>query len=150
GAVLIELLARLRAANPNALFCLDPVMGDTQKGLYVRPEIPAFFAGHALPLADIVMPNAFEAELLTGIKADTIEGALEAAQALRRRGPTVALVTGIAHRNETTAEIGALALGPNGAWFAASPTLDVPAHGAGDCFAALFLARYLKTRNTKK
>ncbi|HEY9549804.1 MAG TPA: pyridoxal kinase, partial [Kiloniellaceae bacterium] len=66
GAVILDAAARLRAANPQALWCCDPVMGDHGKGLFVRAGVPEFMAGRALPAADILTPNQFELELLAG------------------------------------------------------------------------------------
>ena len=42
GAAIAEAVDRVRRANPAALYACDPVMGDDE-GLYVAPDIPAFF-----------------------------------------------------------------------------------------------------------
>ena len=66
GPVLLDIVARVKGANPRALFCCDPVMGDVGLGYYVRAGIPEFFRDRALALADVVTPNRFELEWLTG------------------------------------------------------------------------------------
>ena len=66
GPVLLDIVERVRAANPRALFCCDPVIGDVDTGSYVTPGIAEFFRDRALALADIVTPNLFELEYLTG------------------------------------------------------------------------------------
>ena len=53
------------AENPRAVYCCDPVIGDVDEGVYVRPGIEAFLRDHALPQADIATPNRFELERLT-------------------------------------------------------------------------------------
>src|SRR5271168_4549251 len=67
-----ELVARtveaVKRANPAALYLCDPVMGDGDR-LFVKPEIPDLMRDRLVPLADIVTPNCFELDLLTGIKA---------------------------------------------------------------------------------
>ena len=49
------------------MYCCDPVIGDTETGVYVRPGIEEFLRDHALPQADIATPNRFELERLTGL-----------------------------------------------------------------------------------
>src|SRR5690348_12380027 len=66
GEVLLDIVARVKQANPLALFCCDPVIGDTDTGSYVREGVAEFFRDRALTLADIVTPNRFELEYLTG------------------------------------------------------------------------------------
>src|SRR5580698_5161116 len=66
GAVLLDIVARVKQANPRALFCCDPVIGDTDTGRYVRDGVAEFFRDRALALADIATPNRFELEFLTG------------------------------------------------------------------------------------
>ena len=56
----------VRAANPKALYCCDPVIGDTGRASIVRPGIAEFMRERAVPAADILTPNQFELELLTG------------------------------------------------------------------------------------
>jgi pyridoxine kinase len=86
GAVVLDAVARVKSANPAALWCCDPVIGDVGIGIYVRPGIAEFFRDQALPVADIVTPNLFEAQFLTGRTIDGPETALEAAAVLRARG----------------------------------------------------------------
>src|SRR3954452_12995798 len=87
GPVLLDIVGRVRAANPRALFCCDPVIGDVDTGSYVTEGIAEFFRDRALALADIVTPNRFELEYLTGRNIGTVNEAAEAAAGLRRLGP---------------------------------------------------------------
>src|SRR6185437_334018 len=96
GTVVLDAAARLRAANPRTLWCCDPVMGDAGSGLYVRPGIPEFFRERAMPAADIVTPNQFELEQLTGRRIASLDDALTAARALAARGPRIVMVTSLA------------------------------------------------------
>lgn len=141
GPVVLEAVAAVKRANPNALYCCDPVMGEKDRGAYVRAGIPEFFRDHALAAADIVIPNLFELEFLSGRSAYDIPSARVAAQALLARGPRLVVVSGLHGEGGT---IAVLAATKDGAWLAETPVLDVAAHGAGDAFAALFLGHYLK------
>ncbi len=141
GPVLLDIVGRVKAANPRALFCCDPVIGDVDTGSYVRPGIAEFFRDRALALTDIVTPNRFELEFLTGEAVSGIAEAAAAARELRRRGPATVLLTSL----ETGADrIAMLAVGDDGAWVVETPRLPVMLNGCGDVTAALFLARRLR------
>ncbi|MBV9587429.1 MAG: pyridoxal kinase PdxY [Alphaproteobacteria bacterium] len=141
GPVLLDIVEQVRAANPNALFCCDPVIGDVDTGPYVTDGIAEFFRDTALALADIITPNRFELEHLTGHKVATLTEAASAAAALRALGPKIVLVTSIELEGE---RIAMLAAGPDGVWSAETPRLPVMLNGCGDVTAALFLGRLLR------
>jgi pyridoxine kinase len=143
GEVVLDAVAKVRAARPGALYCCDPVIGDFGRGVFVRPGIAQFFAERALPMADIVTPNHFELEHLTGKKIASRAEAIEAAESLRARGPRIVLVTSVEGEAE---RIGVLAVGEEGAFLVETPRLPLTVNGAGDALAALFLGRYLETR----
>ena len=141
GPVLLDIVARVKAANPRALYCCDPVMGDVGLGYYVRAGIPEFFRDRALALADIVTPNRFELEWLSGRPVRNLADAREAAAALRQSGPAIVLATSL---DADADRVAALAAGPDGVWAAETPRLAIEATGCGDAVAALFLAWLLK------
>jgi pyridoxine kinase len=140
GPVMLDAAARVKTANPKALYLLDPVLGDNLRGLFVRPGIPEFFRDTAIAAADIVTPNDFELEVLTDLPARDFASARVAAAALLTRGPRLVVVTGLREGKR----IGALAVTATGAWRVLTPVVDAPAQGAGDVFAATFLGAYLR------
>jgi pyridoxine kinase len=141
GPVLLDIVSRVKEANPRALFCCDPVMGDVGLGYYVPAGIPEFFRDHALALADVVTPNRFELEWLSGEPVRSLAEACDAVAALRQRGPAIVLATSL----ETVADrIAAIAAGPEGVWAVETPRLPIEATGCGDAVAALFLGWLLK------
>ena len=141
GPVLLDIVARVKEANPRALYCCDPVMGDVGLGYYVRSGIPEFFRDHALALADVVTPNRFELEWLSGRPVRSLVEAADAAAVLRQCGPAIVLATSL----ETDAEdVAAIAAGPDGVWAVETPRLPIEATGCGDAVAALFLGWLLK------
>ena len=142
GPVMQDAIAAVKQRRPDALHCCDPVIGDNGAS-YVADGVAEFFKNFAVPAADIVTPNAFEAERLTGRAIGSPDNALQAARALQSMGPPIALVTGIQHG----ADLVTVAVDHKGAWIVAAPALEVPGHGAGDAFAALFLGHYLKDRD---
>uniref|UniRef100_A0A1B6MA51 Pyridoxal kinase n=1 Tax=Graphocephala atropunctata TaxID=36148 RepID=A0A1B6MA51_9HEMI len=60
-----EVIRQLRQHNKNLIFVCDPVLGDNGK-MCVPESHVAIYRDHIIPLADIVTPNQYEAELLTG------------------------------------------------------------------------------------
>ena len=140
GPLLLDIVARVKAANPRALFCCDPVMGDDDTGWYVGEGVRQFFRARAMAAADIATPNRFELEWLTGRRIESLAQAGEAALALAAQGPRVVLVTSL----EAAADrVAIVAAGPQESWAAETPRLPIAATGCGDAVSALFLARLL-------
>ena len=129
---------RVKAANPAAIYCCDPVLGD-DGALYVRPGVPEFIRDIALPLADIATPNQFELRHLTGLPCDTLPSAKAAVSLIQGRGPRIVLVTSL-NVADTPAESIDMLVGV-GARFhrLRAPRLPITVNGAGDAIAALFL-----------
>src|SRR5262245_61529561 len=74
GPVVADAAARVRTANPEALWLLDPVIGDRGR-VFVRAGVPDFIRDVAMPQADVLTPNAFELEYLTGVAPTTLDAA---------------------------------------------------------------------------
>ena len=147
GAAILSAVARVRAANPQALYCCDPVIGDVGRGVFVRPGIPEFMRDLAVPAADIVTPNQFELDFLSGLPTGTLAEAKAAVAAVQRLGPRVVLVTSL-HTQETPADAIDLMAGEGGAFFRVrTPRLELSVNGAGDAIAALFFVHYARTRS---
>jgi pyridoxine kinase len=146
AAVVADAVGRVRAANPDALYCCDPVIGEVGRGVYVRAGISEAFHDCLVPLADLVTPNPFELELLTGTPPTTIESAHAAARTLVHRGPRLVVATGL-RPPETPRELAVLAVTQDQAWVIRHPRRRVRVWGTGDAFAALFLGAYLGRRD---
>jgi pyridoxine kinase len=141
ASAVLDIVARVKRANPRALYCCDPVMGDVAAGWYAAPELRAFFRDRALPCADIVTPNRFELEWLGGRPVGGLAEAAAAVAALRERGPRIVLVTSLDYAPDRLAMV---AGGAEGIWVVETPRLPITASGCGDTVAALFLARLLR------
>ncbi len=141
GPVLLDIVGRVKEANPRALFACDPVMGDVGRGWYVLAGVPEFYRDHAIAMADIMTPNRFELEWLTGRPVTTLAEAGAAAAGLRERGPGIVLVTSLDLADD---RIAVVAAGPDGAWAVNTPRLPIEATGCGDAVAALFLGWLLR------
>lgn len=145
GQAILAAAAAVKAANPRALWCCDPVIGDVGRGVFVRPDIPEFMRERALPAADVVTPNQFELEFLTGRRLSSVGEAKAALAALHAMGPKVALVTSLI-LDDTPGDSIDMAASAGGAIVRLrTPRLDLSVNGAGDAIAALFFIHFLRT-----
>jgi len=90
---LASVVSHLKSVNPELLYVCDPVMGDTGPGLYVPPDLLPVYKSLILPLADVCLPNQFEAELLTDKKIVTEEDAREVMDLLHSKGPSTVILS---------------------------------------------------------
>ncbi len=144
GEAILDAVAQVKAANPAALYCLDPVIGDSGR-VYVRPGIPEYLRDRALALADIATPNQFELEWLSGQPVATLAGAKAALAGLQALGPRCVLVTSLAVEDTPADCLDLLAAEGGACWRLRTPRLAQHFSGAGDTIAALFLYHRLAT-----
>jgi pyridoxine kinase len=145
GAAVVGAVAAVRAANPRAVYCCDPVIGDVGRGVFVRPGIPEFLRDVAVPAADVVTPNHFELDLLAGATTRSIAEVADAAAAVHALGPRVVLTTSLVADDTPDDAVDLLASEGGRHFRVRTPRLDVSVNGAGDAIAALFLAHWLRS-----
>ncbi|MGN6273322.1 MAG: pyridoxal kinase PdxY [Protaetiibacter sp.] len=147
GDVIIDAVTRVKAANPDAVYACDPVMGNAKSGCFVAPQIPVLLRERVVPVADIITPNQFELGFLTETAPDTIASTLASADAARAMGPRTVLVTSVERPDREPDTIEMMVVDDSGAWIVQTPLLPLKANGSGDVTAALFTAHYLATRS---
>jgi pyridoxine kinase len=149
GEAILHAVASVRRANPKALYCCDPVIGDTDTGVYVRPGIEDFLRGQALAAADITTPNRFEIERLTGIDCSSLDGAKQAVLRLRSMlhpdGPACVLLTSLETDSTPSDCIDMMTFADGAFHLLRTPKLGLSVNGAGDAIAALFLFHLLRS-----
>jgi len=135
-----EVFKQLKTKNKDLIYVCDPVMGDNGK-FYVPQELLPIYRDEIVPFADVLTPNQFEAELLTGITIKTELDAFKAMKLLHDKGPEIVVLTSSAFENQ-----------PNLVLMASSkkdltrylrmeiPRLDAIFTGTGDLFASMLLA----------
>ena len=97
---LASVVSHLKSVSPDLTYVCDPVMGDTGPGLYVPAELLPVYKEQILPLADVCLPNQFEAELLTDKKITTEEEAREVMELLHDMGPATVILSSTELGNE--------------------------------------------------
>jgi pyridoxine kinase len=124
---------RARDAAVKPIVLVDPILGDADKGLYVKPEVEAAIRALLIPRADVLAPNLWELQRITGAKVRDAESAVKAAKLLKKP----VLVSSIPCGAD---QIGALYVDKGSAWLAChAKAVEVP-KGTGDLLTALFAA----------
>ena len=112
------------------IIIVDPTIGDAGKGLYVPADVAEAVISDLCPRADIVAPNAWELQRLTGAESRDPTQALHAARLLGRPVMVSSVLRG--------SEIGVVYADKREAWLAAHPRGDSAPKGTGDLLSALF------------
>lgn len=137
-------IEQLKTRKPELIYCCDPILGDEAPpgfdpksgGIYVAREIAEGIRDTLLPLADIISPNRFELEYLSGMACTSPEDAAKAATSL---GPKTVLATSI----PSEGNLATLLCSGSGLAIETTPLLrDVP-KGTGDVLVALYLGHSL-------
>ncbi|XP_019379419.1 PREDICTED: pyridoxal kinase [Gavialis gangeticus] len=162
-AMVVDIVKELKQQNSNLVYVCDPVMGDKWNGegsMYVPKDLLPVYRDKVVPVADIITPNQFEAELLTGRKIHTEKEAIEVMDMLHAMGPETVVITS----SDLQAPLGndyLIALGSQRKTEAdgtkvmqrirvESPKVDAVFVGTGDLFAAMLLAWTHKHPNNLK
>src|SRR5581483_12224676 len=130
--LVIATLEAARAKKPDVVFACDPVMGD-DGALYVSKALAESILKDLVPRADILFPNIFELQQLSGLPVTGVKDVRPAMETLRKKTRGALIVaTGIPdseHRDILTS----LALDDSGLWQAKAKRHDMKASGNGDC-----------------
>jgi pyridoxine kinase len=150
GGAILDAVSLVKRANPVARYCCDPVIGDIGRGIFVREGIPEFIKSRAVPAADVITPNHFELDYLSGRASESLQQVRDAVNAVHDLGPRAVLVTSL-HTKETPEDaIDLLASDESGCFRVRTPKLALTINGAGDAIAALFFAHYLRSGSIRE
>lgn len=136
----IRAVKELKEANSAITYVCDPVLGDAGK-FYVPKELMPIYRDQLLPLADIITPNQFEAELLSGVTITNQESALKALSILHDKGVGTVILSSYEAGNEETLVTLASTLKGNDRRVCRLefPRLNCTFTGTGDLLSALLL-----------
>lgn len=150
---ILDVIQTLRQANSNIRYVCDPVLGDNGK-LYVPQNLVSIYRNEVIPVADVVTPNQFEVEQLTGICIKNMNDAKLAACHLHDLGPSLVVITSLVFELEADNDDGSERTitvfasqrdqredgsVKDSVWCIETPVLDGHYTGTGDICAALLL-----------
>lgn len=146
GGVILDLVSRVKTANPGAIFFCDPVMGHPVKGCKVAPGVAEFHRDQSSLAADMMSPNVLELGKLMDREIDDVSGCLSAARELLRRGPRLVLVKHLSYAAKDPNAFEMLLAAADEAWHISRPLVEFERHpvGVGDLTSGLLLASLLK------
>ncbi|KAH8924923.1 Bud site selection protein 16, partial [Atractiella rhizophila] len=161
--VVAKMAKRLREANPDLVYVLDPVMGDDGR-IYVSPEVIPIYKS-LLPLATITTPNYFEAELLTEVKLTSLSAIREALHKFHGLYSTPNVIISSVSLPQSELKILDPSIDDNGTYLVCAgssvqkngdekafallfPAFEEHFEGVGDLFSALITARFSPTSSS--
>lgn len=147
GERILEIVRQVKAANPQAKYFCDPVMGHPEKGCIVAPGVAEFHKRYALPASDIIAPNLIELELLSGHDVKDVNDAVATARELIAQGPEIVLLKHLARAGYSQDRFEMLLVTADEAWHISRPLIDFGARqpvGVGDVTSGLLLVKLLQ------
>jgi pyridoxine kinase len=147
GEAILDAVGKVKVANPMAIYACDPVIGDVGRGIFVRPGIPEFMRDQAVPAAEIITPNQFELEFLSGQAVTELASLRRALAKVHASGPRIVLVTSLIMADTSADCIDLVASAEGTLYRLRTPRLDCNVNGAGDAIAALFLVHCLRSKD---
>ncbi|KAK4217656.1 proliferating cell nuclear antigen [Rhypophila decipiens] len=149
GQIAQELKARAKErGRPGSFFwVLDPVMGDNGN-LYVAQDVVPVYRS-LISHADLILPNQFEAELLSEVKIETMDSLAQAIQVMHERYkiPHIVITSvSLSHPDHPISSLSVVGSTMTSDLKARPfkivfPAIDCYFSGTGDMFAALMVVR---------
>lgn len=142
-----RIIQNLKKINPSLVYVCDPVMGDNGK-MYVPSELLPVYKETVVPLADIITPNHFEIELLTGRKIENEEDVKLALEDLHSMGPKTVVISSshLGTNGNIVSMASTVKNGKKERFKVEFPHIPAIFVGTGDLFAACLLA-WMQTDN---
>lgn len=141
-----DIVSSWKKINPEIQYLCDPVIGNTH--CFVKPEVLEFFKSNLQ--ADIITPNQFEAETLSGIKIENEDSAAKVCDYFHNKGISTVIITGNKFQGMDGLNV---CLSSNGERFIKNTKeyeFAISPNGTGDVFSALFLGSYLKSNSAER
>ncbi len=139
GAAVKEVVKFVKKYRPPHVV-LDPVLSASTGKVLLKSEAMSLLKEILMPLASVVTPNLYEAEILTGKKVTEVKEMAEAARMIKDIGPDVVVTGG--HLKEKCVDL--LYYGKDNYQFSGPKISAKHTHGSGCVFStalATFLAK---------
>ncbi|EON96907.1 putative pyridoxal kinase protein [Phaeoacremonium minimum UCRPA7] len=147
GKIAEELKTKAKSQPGSFFWVLDPVMGDNGNLYVAQDVVPAYKS--LIQHADLILPNQFEAELLSDVKITDMDSLAQAVQVLHERYQIPHIViTSVSlehpdHPQSSLSVVGSTMTSDRKArsFKIVFPAIDAYFSGTGDMFAALMVVR---------
>ena len=153
GAQVLDVVARVRRTNPEALYVCDPVMGHPAKGCVVPDGVQHHHREESAAAADVLCPNVLELGIMTNSEPRSPAEVLKASRELLARGSCrLVLVKHLAHAGLSPDDaFEMLLVSRDEAWHVQTPLLPFSKApvGVGDLTSALMTVGLLQGRTPK-
>ncbi|KAL5009528.1 hypothetical protein ScPMuIL_011833 [Solemya velum] len=145
-----EIITDLKKYNPNLIYVKIHFYSKNNY-VYVPQELLPLYRDVIVPLADIVTPNQFEAEKLSGISINNQDDALKAIECLHTKGVKVVVISSsdIGKEGNMLTLASTAKNGVRECYKIEFPMLDGRFVGTGDLFAACLLGWIHKSNSIK-
>lgn len=146
-----ESIKLIKKINSKALYFLDPVMGDNGN-FYVPRELFDVYMNNLLPLADVIIPNQFEAEMMSNMKFTCLNDILTACKKfIFHHGVKVCVLKGIQFQDKEDLNVVIAIKSSNDdiiAYHKCLPRINKHFSGCGDVFSSLMVASIYNQYNS--
>ena len=126
---------------------VDPVIKSTTGGMLIEKAAIIDFKKFIIPLATIITPNKFEAEILTKMKINSINTPEKIAKKIQRMGAKNIVITGIKMKNK---KISDFVLEKNKKYYITDKEISKINRGSGCIHSASVLYSIVKSKNIRK
>lgn len=149
--ILSDWIGEQRQKHPGMIACIDPVMGDSDSGLYVDPNLASAYRDTLIYAADILTPNHFEVEYLTGGKPLNSTAALiDGARCLLHEHLRALVITSARLDDTPPEHISILIVTADSAEAFHHQRIDCAVKGSGDTFNAALTAALLDGKTLRQ
>ena len=126
---------------------VDPVIKSTTGGMLIEKSAIVDFKKFIIPLATIITPNKFEAEILTKMKINTKNTPEKIAKMIQKMGAKNVVITGVEVKNK---KISDFVLETNKKYFLKDENILKINRGSGGIHSAVALYGIVKNKKIKK
>ena len=126
---------------------VDPVIKSTTGGMLIEKKAIQDFKKYVVPLATVITPNKFEAEVLSGITIQDNFSLQKAAHVIQKYGSKNIIITGLEIKKNKITDF---VLEKNSIWTITNHKIPGANHGSGGNFAASLLFALANNKTFKQ